>query len=53
MLKKSEMQSMQSSQKSLSKLEKTKIVNKVTSRLYNESEIKKNYLNKIKERAKI
>lgn len=34
-------------------MDKERIAKEVTSRLYNESDIKKNYLNKIKERAKI
>lgn len=54
-LKKHEIESihsLQSSKKSLSKQDKQKIAKEVTSRLYNESDIKKNYLNKIKERAK-
>lgn len=41
-----------SRQKSLSRLDREKIAKQVTTRLYNESDIKKNYLNKIKERAK-
>lgn len=38
--------------KSLSKQDMSRIGKEVTSRLYNQSEIKKNYLNLIKEKAK-